>query len=109
MIESDGCDQKITHTPRSDFHVSIRDFPHLVLEVNSQANQCDENRMLLQAACISRIGKWLRGPTRRDSESIVIMPIYIDKYFNARQRILYRHNVESSQVVFNWFGQDRSG
>jgi hypothetical protein len=102
LIESDDCDEKMTYTPRSDFSVSIRDFPHLVLEVNSQkANRSDENRMLLQAACFSRISNWLRGPTH--DKPIVIMAIYIDKDFNACQHILYQPNVESIEVVFNWF------
>jgi hypothetical protein len=89
------------YTPRSDFHVSIRDFPHIVLEVNSQAHRGDEYRMLLKAACIARIGNWLRDSTH--SEPIVIMAIYIDKNFNAHQHILYQPNVESTEVVFNWF------
>ena len=89
------------YTPRSDFHVSISNFPHLVLEVASQDNEGDENRMLLQAACFSRIGNWLRCAKRQ--ESIVIMAIYIDKHFTARQHILCQPDVESNKVVFNWF------
>ena len=100
VIEPDGS-EKMTYTPCSDFRVSIRDFPHLVLEVNSQPTSSDEKCMLLQAACFSRISNWLRGPRRR--EPVVIMAIYIDKNFKARQHILCQPDVESVKVVFNWF------
>jgi hypothetical protein len=101
VIETNDGDQKMRYTPRSDFHVSIRDFPHIILEVNSQANGGDEFRMLLQAACISRIGNWLRAST--SDKPIVIMAIYIDKQFQAHQHILYQPDVGSIKVVFNWF------
>ncbi|KAH9952705.1 hypothetical protein BC827DRAFT_1159585 [Russula dissimulans] len=42
VIETNDSGQKMRYTPRSDFHVSIRDFPHIILEVNSQANAGDE-------------------------------------------------------------------
>ena len=59
----------------------IKNFPHFLLEVNSQPDESDEFRMLLQAACISRIGNWLRAPT--SEKPIVIMAIYIDKHFTV--------------------------
>ncbi len=74
---------------------------------NSQPNDGDEFRMLLQAACISRIGNWLRAST--PNEPIVIMAIYIDKHFIIHQHILCQPNVGSIEVVFNWFRQDRYG
>jgi hypothetical protein len=80
----------------------IKDFPHFLLEVNSQANEGegDEFRMLLQAACISRIGNWLRAPT--PGKPIVIMAIYIDEFFYARQHLLCQPDAGSTKVVFNW-------
>ncbi|KAH9964146.1 kinase-like domain-containing protein [Russula dissimulans] len=98
VIETNDGDQKMRYTPRSDFHVSIRDFPHIILEVNSQANGGDEFRMLLQAACISRIGNWLRAST--SDKPIVIMAIYIDKQFQAHQHILYQPDVGSIKVEY---------
>ena len=89
------------YTPHNDFRMSINDFPHIALELNSQANEGDEFRMLLQGACYSRIGNWLRDPTH--DKPIVIMAIYIDKQFKARQHILCQPNVKSIEVVFNWF------
>ena len=92
--------EKMRYTPKSDFHMCIKNFPHLLLEVNSQSNEGDHFRMLLQAACICRIGNWLRAST--PGKLIVIMAIYVDKNFKAHQHFLYRPDVGSTEVVFNW-------
>jgi len=99
VIEANG--RKMRYTPHNDFHVSIRDFPHILLEINSQPNEGDEFRMLLQAACVSRIGNWLRAST--SNEPIVVMAIYIDRQFRAHQHILCQPDVGSIEVMFNWF------
>jgi hypothetical protein len=75
----------------------IGDFPHLLLEVNSQSNESDRFRMLLQASCISRIGNWLRAST--SGEPIVIMAVYIDKHFKATQYVLCQPDAGSTKVV----------
>jgi hypothetical protein len=84
-------------TPRSDFHIRINNFPHLLLEVVSQTNESDRFRMLLQASCMARIGNSLRAPT--SGKPIVIMAIYIDKHFEATQYLLYQPDVGSTEVV----------
>jgi hypothetical protein len=95
VVETRG--QKSICTPRSDFLMCIKDFPHLLLEVNSQSNESDRFRMLLQASCIARIGNWLRTSTSR--KPITIMAIYIDKYFKANQYLLYQPDVGSTEVM----------
>ncbi len=67
--------------------------------VNSKPNGSDEFHMLLQAACISRIGNWLRAST--SDKPIIIMAVYIDKEFKAHQHILCQPDVGSIEVVFN--------
>lgn len=79
--------------------MEIKDFPHFILEVNSQPSEGDHYRMLLEAACISRIGNWLRALP--SGKLIVIMAIHIDEGFNARQHLLYQPDVRSTKVVFN--------
>jgi len=92
VVETDGTRMK--YTPRNDFHLAINDFPHIVLEVNSQSNEADKFRMLLQAACLSRIGNWLRNPDCDDKDRpIAIMAIYIDEGFRAHQYILCQPDV----------------
>jgi hypothetical protein len=105
VIEIDGIDgrrgEQMTYDPRSDFGVSIRGFPHIILEVNSEDNETDKFRMFLQAACLSRIGNSRRDQTSQ--KPIVIMAIYVDKNIKAYQYILCQPNVESAKVVFDWF------
>ncbi|KAH9989078.1 hypothetical protein BJV74DRAFT_457961 [Russula compacta] len=75
VIETSG--QTMSYTPHSDFQITINNFPHIILEVNSRGNGGDEHRMLLQAACIARIGIWLRVSTT--VKPIVIVAIYIEE------------------------------
>ncbi|KAI0282266.1 hypothetical protein BGY98DRAFT_955055 [Russula aff. rugulosa BPL654] len=90
--------EQTSYTPRSDFHVSIKDFPHFLLEVNSQQNESDHYRMLLQAACVARIGNSLRASATR--KPIVIMAIYIDKDYKAHQHLLCQPDIGSPMVVY---------
>jgi len=99
VIEANDCDSKMRYTPHNDFHMSIRSFPHIILEVNPKPNGSDEFHMCLQAACISRIGNRLRALT--SDKPIIIMAIYIDKEFKAHQHILCQPDVGSIEVVFN--------
>jgi len=101
VIQTDSED--LMYTPRSDFHMCIHNIPHLLLEVHSQPNEGDHFRMLLQAACISRIGSWLRAPT--SGNSIVIMAIYIDKLFRAHQHFLCQPDILSTEVSVQLFGR----
>jgi hypothetical protein len=93
-------EQEVSYTPKSDFHLEIRTFPHLLLEVNSQPNESDRFRMILQAACISRIGNLLRTSTL--GSPVVIMAIYIDKNYKAHQYLLCQPDLQSTEVEFNW-------
>jgi hypothetical protein len=88
------------YTPYKSFHMSIRNFSHILLDVNPKPDGSDEFCMLLQAACICQIGNWLRGSSNGDP--IVIMAIYIDKDFHAHQHLLCQPDVSCTRVVFNW-------
>ena len=96
LVVQVGC-SKSKYTPRSNFHMCINNFPHLLLEVVSQPNESDRFCMLLQAACISRIGNSLRAST--SGEPNVNMAIYIDEYFTATQYLLYQPDVWSTKVM----------
>ncbi|KAI0252823.1 hypothetical protein BJV78DRAFT_271034 [Lactifluus subvellereus] len=89
-------DEIFKYTPRSDFRMHIRDFPHLLLEVTSQRDEGDRYRMLLQASCLVRLGNSLRASTSK--EPIVIMAVYINKFFEASQYLLYQPAVTSTEV-----------
>ncbi len=91
--------ENLSCTPRPDFHMCIKGFPHLLLEVNSHEDESDRIRMLLQASCIARIGNWLRDSA--SGKPVVIMAVYVDEHFKARQYLLCQPDIESTKVALN--------
>ena len=89
--------EKLCYTPRIDFHMRIRNFPHLLLEINSQPNESDRYRLLLHASCLARLGNSLRASTSRGP--IVIMAIYIDQDFEASQYLLHQPVATCTEVL----------
>jgi len=117
--------EKYWYTPRSDFHICIRNFPHLLLETNSSKGEYDQRRLLVQAACMARIGNWLRNPnkhyghdeangnnvdyedernvkdpTANKQEPIVIMAVYIKENFNAIQHLVCQPDPNTPKVEY---------
>jgi hypothetical protein len=86
----------LSYNPQCDFHMCIKNFPHLLLKVGTQSTEGDRIRMLLQASCIARIGNWLRAST--SGKPIVIMAIYVDEHFEAHQYLLYQPDVRFPRV-----------
>jgi len=103
VIDISETEENLKYTPRSDFHMRINDFPHLILKVNSKDNQSDKYHMLLQASSFCRIGNRLRVSTTQNPKPIIIMAIYIDNSFNAHQHLMYQPDGGSCKVVFNSF------
>ena len=78
---------KRQYTPKSDASLRINNFPHLLLEVISDQAQSDCNRMLLQAACLARLG----GALRRDAANpFIVSAIYIDDELCAKWHFVYQ-------------------
>jgi len=50
------------YTPRSDLCITLNGFPVFLLEVTSNSNSADWRRMLLQAACLVRLGNVTQNP-----------------------------------------------
>ena len=76
------------YTPRSDISLSLNDFPHLLLEVVSdEAHGWDRYRMLLQAACLAKLGYSLRGVSK---DPFIVSAIYIDQYLFAEWYLVYQ-------------------
>ncbi|KAI9507571.1 kinase-like domain-containing protein [Russula earlei] len=80
----------------SDFHLRIRSFPHLVLEVSSSSSETDKHRMLLQASCLARIGNNLR----KSDDAVTIMAIYVDSSFQAVQHLVNQPNTSTDKVQY---------
>ena len=91
--------EKLKYSPRSDFHMCIKNFPHVLVKVNSNQFEYDRYRLLLQASCICRIGNWLRASTT--GKPIIIMAVYIDQSYQADQYLVYQPDVKSTKVALN--------
>ena len=88
-------EEKSRYTPTNDASLCISQFPHLVLEVQSQENESDRYRMLLQAGCLARLGHALsKSPT----QPCIISAIYITYDFEAEWYLVYTSQVEETTV-----------
>jgi len=79
MVETNA--GKGQYTPRSDASLQTNKFPHLVLEVTSETNRSDRFRMLLQAACLAKLGNAVRMPGQ---PPFIVSAIYIDDNLTAK-------------------------
>ena len=72
LIVSVESEQKeYCYTPRSYFHVSVDGSMFLLVEVQSDKNESDRYRMLLQAACAARLGRHLYN------DLFIVVALYI--------------------------------
>ncbi|KAH9016350.1 hypothetical protein EDB85DRAFT_1898174 [Lactarius pseudohatsudake] len=74
------------YTPRSDFSILIGNFPVLLVEVASASDGTDQFRMLLQAACLVRLGSTL---VKSGSRYFHVKAIYINSHYIATEYTLY--------------------
>ncbi len=70
VVESEK--KRYRYTPRSDFHVSVNGLIYLLVEVQSDKDQTDRYRMLLQAACVARLGRLLHD------NPFIVVALYIE-------------------------------
>jgi hypothetical protein len=89
-------DEKHCYYPKSDLSLWVKNFPHLVLEIISNTSEADRNRMLLQAACLARLGNALRQDTGRDP--FITSAIYIDAKLVAMWYLLFQPDVSETGV-----------
>jgi hypothetical protein len=64
-------DKTFRYTPQSDFHISVDGLVHLMVEVQSERDERDRYRMLLQGACAARVGRKIYG------RPFIVMAVYI--------------------------------
>ncbi|KAH9008729.1 hypothetical protein EDB84DRAFT_1446759, partial [Lactarius hengduanensis] len=72
-----------------DFRILMRGFnlPILLLEVDSSSDRADESRMLLQGACIVRLGNALLNDP---SNKFIVKAIYIDEQYGVNEYTLFQ-------------------
>ncbi len=56
LLVADVVGVKAQYTPKSGASLFLNKFPHLVLEIISNSSELDRIRMLVQAACLARLG-----------------------------------------------------
>ncbi|KAH9968405.1 hypothetical protein BJV74DRAFT_273205 [Russula compacta] len=73
IVSVESEQKKYRYTPRSDFHVSVDQLVYLLVEVQSDNDQSDRYRMLLQAACAARLGR------KSYEDPFIVVALYIEK------------------------------
>lgn len=76
------------YIPRSDFSISVKDFPHLLLALSpDKSHRGSVHRMLLQASCLVRLGNTLLAD---QSSTFLVKAIYVDRDSHAVEYTLYQ-------------------
>ncbi|KAH9034851.1 kinase-like domain-containing protein [Lactarius pseudohatsudake] len=87
-------DKPYRYTPRSDFSIILNGLPVLLLEVSSDPGRADERRMLLEAACLVRLGNSL---LRTASRNFLVKAIYIDANYHAIEHTLFQRDTQAGR------------
>jgi hypothetical protein len=96
ILIADVQGNKSRYTPKSDASLCINRFPHLILEIISDQAQSDCTRMLLQAACLARLGNALKQDPGADP--FIVSAIYIDDQLHAKWYLIYQPKVSDTAV-----------
>ena len=80
--------------PRSDFSIFLKNFPDLIIEVTSDKGLADKHRMLLQAACLVRLGNTLFQTLTPD---FIVKAIYIGPAYQAKEYTLYATSTDDER------------
>ncbi|GJJ09071.1 hypothetical protein Clacol_003293 [Clathrus columnatus] len=95
-IQNEGVVRK--YTPRNDWIVTRTGLPLVIAETTSQ-NESDENRMLLQAIALSRVGGYfMKEPSKNQ---FFIVAIYFTDDLQARRYIVKSENQINPEARVN--------
>ncbi|KAH9962518.1 hypothetical protein BGW80DRAFT_865225 [Lactifluus volemus] len=102
-IEREG--KHYRHTPRSDFHLSVDRLVSLLVEVQSEKSEGDRYRMLLQAACVARLGRQLLDDD--ESNPFIVVALYVKNNGTALRYLVFQPdrldpNVSYIEDVQDW-------
>ncbi|KAF8506311.1 kinase-like domain-containing protein [Gautieria morchelliformis] len=87
----------VTYTPRSNALLRVEGVLHMILEIVSNHGESDCYRMLLQAACLARLGNALR---QNPSSPFIVTAIYVHSDFRATQYLVYQPDISNKQVFY---------
>ena len=91
-VESES--KKYHYTPRSDLHVSVDGLVHLMVEVQSDRDEKDRYRMLLQGACAARLGRKIYG------RPFIVMALYIKNNGSVIRYLLFQGGDDTKVCTF---------
>src|SRR4051794_14895288 len=83
------------YTPKSDIYLSFNGELCLMVEVQSKGNEDDRYRMLLQAACATRLGNALH---RDDHVPLIITALYISTVGRIERYFFFQLDMNNPQV-----------
>jgi hypothetical protein len=89
-----------SYTPRSDFHLSVDGLPYLIVEVQSEQNGSDRYRMLLQAACLARLGNGL-NPNKDNAFPFIVTALYIESSGRMERYLVFSPDNEEVCIGFD--------
>jgi hypothetical protein len=86
IVSVDSSRKKFHYTPRSDFHVSVDRLVYLLVKVQSDIYQSDRYRMLLQAACVARLGYMFYN------NPFIVVALYIENFGRVTRYFLFQRD-----------------
>ena len=93
-VESEH-NKKYRYTPRSYFHFSLDGLVYLVIEVQSDKEERDRYRMILQGACAARLGRKIY------KRPFIVMALYIKNDGSVKRYFLYQGGDDNMVCTFN--------
>jgi hypothetical protein len=95
VVNVESEQKRYHYTPRSDFLLSVDQLVYLMVEVQSDRNESDRHRMLLQAACAVRLGNSLRCGK---GDPFIVMALYISNSGSVTRYLLLQNGDVDSKV-----------
>ena len=94
FVESEQKD--LRYTPRSDFYVSVDQSVYLLVEVQSDKSESDRYRMLLQAACVARLG------CQSYNKPYIVVALYIENSGRVTRYLVFQHGGADAVCTFKF-------
>ena len=85
---------KFRYTPRSDFHVSVDQLVYLLVKIQSEKDQSDRYRMLLQGACVARLRRQFCDKPH------IIVTLSIEYSGRVTRYLLFKHGGSDTVCTF---------
>ena len=102
IVSIESPQKKYRYTPQSNFHVSIDQLVYLLVEVQSDKDQSNRYRMLLQAACVVRLG------CKSYEDPFIIVALYIEKTGMVTQYFIFQHDAADPEAEVCTFESKQS-